>query len=134
VGMLTAAPVRRRQCANLDEVHVEVTVGVSHPAWAARVRDDRRPRPAGTINVVAFLPTRLADGALLNALTTATEAKSQALWEANIAGTGTPSDALCVFCPVDGDPEPFGGPGSLWGSRLARAVHRAVLAGAEARP
>jgi hypothetical protein len=28
------------------------------------------------------------------------------------------------------EPDPFGGPRSVWGSRLARAVHGAVLRGA----
>lgn len=134
VGMLTAAPVQRRRCANFSGVRVEATVGLSHPAWAAFDDEDPpRASAAGTINIVAFVPTPFGEGALLNALTTATEAKSQALWDANIAGTGTPSDAVCVLCPVDGDPEPFGGPRSRWGSRLAGAVHEAVLAGATAR-
>jgi adenosylcobinamide hydrolase len=133
VGMLTATQVRRRRCSSDNGVQVEVTVGITHPAWAASEDDDnRRANFAGTINIVAFLPMRLGEGALLNALTTATEAKSQALFEANVAGTGTPSDAVCVFCPVDGDPAPFGGPRSIWGSRLARAVHGAVLAGVTA--
>ena len=67
---------------------------------------------------------------------TVTEAKAQALWEAGVAGTGTPSDAVAVLCPPSGPAEAFGGPRSRYGSRLARAVHRAVLDGsrrAEAR-
>src|SRR5262249_30723422 len=81
------------------------------------------------INIVAQLPVRLTDAALLNALTTATEAKSQALQAAGIPGTGTASDAVTVSCPVSGPAEPFGGPRSTWGARLARAVHDAVRAG-----
>jgi adenosylcobinamide hydrolase len=133
VGMLTATQVHRRQRSSDNGVQVEVTVGISHPTWAAGADDDDRDaRFAGTINIVAFLPILLGEGALLNALTTATEAKSQALWDANVAATGTPSDAVCIFCPVDGDPAPFGGPRSLSGSRLARVVHDAVLAGVTA--
>ena len=80
----------------------------------------------GTINVVAFVPERLSPAALVNAVMTVTEAKSQALWEAGVVGTGTASDALCIACPVTGPVHAFGGPRSLWGARLARAVHRAV--------
>ena len=91
----------------------------------------------GTVNIVAVLSRRLSPAALVNAVMTVTEAKSQALWEAGFAGTGTPSDAVAVLCPAAGPAEAFAGPRSRWGSRLARAAHRAVLDGsrrwAEAR-
>jgi adenosylcobinamide hydrolase len=82
----------------------------------------------GTINVLAVVPAALSDGALVNAVVTATEAKAQALAEAGVRATGTASDAICVACPV-GEGDPFGGPRSIWGSRLARAVRAAVAAG-----
>ena len=78
---------------------------------------------------MAVLPVRLTDAALLNALCTATEAKTQALVEASVPGSGTASDAVTVACPATGPAEPFGGPRSPWGARLARAVHSAVLEG-----
>ena len=91
----------------------------------------------GTVNIVAVLGQRLSPAALVNAVMTVTEAKSQALWEAGFPGTGTPSDAVAVLCPAAGPAEAFAGPRSRWGSRLARAAHRAVLDGsrrwAEAR-
>ncbi len=83
----------------------------------------------GTINLVVLLPERLSDAALVNAVATATEAKSQALFEAGVAGTGTATDAVCIACPDEGPPHAFGGPRSVWGARLARAVHGAVLGG-----
>lgn len=131
VAMLTAAPVRDVVHAHEMGVDTHVTVGVRKPTWAASdemVEEDRLE--PGTINIVIFSPTRLSPGGLLNALTTATEAKTQALWDAGIAATGTASDAVCIACPAEGAEDPFGGPRSVWGSRLARAVHRAVLAGA----
>jgi adenosylcobinamide amidohydrolase len=75
------------------------------------------------------VPAPLDDAALVNALSTATEAKAQALFDAGIKGTGTASDAVAVCCPTGGG-ERYGGPRSAWGSRLARAVHAAVLTGA----
>jgi adenosylcobinamide hydrolase len=131
VGMLTAALVRQAHHATDEGVSVEATVGVTHPAWAAS-HDAPDTRVTGTINIVAFLPVRLDDGALLNALATATEAKSQALFEARIPASGTASDALCLVCPLGGERDRFGGPRSPWGARLARAVREAVLAGAKA--
>jgi adenosylcobinamide hydrolase len=75
------------------------------------------------------LSRRLSGAALVNAVMTVTEAKSQAMWEAGLAGTGTPSDAVAVLCAPSGPAEAFGGPRSRYGSRLARVVHRAVLDG-----
>ena len=64
---------------------------------------------------------------------TATEAKTQALAEVGVPGTGTATDVVCIACPgpaSDGTaPEPYCGPRSTWGARLARAVHAAVRAG-----
>jgi adenosylcobinamide amidohydrolase len=64
----------------------------------------------------------------VNAVATATEAKVQAMIEAGVPGTGTASDAIAVCCPPGGR-EPYGGPRSEWGARLARAVHAAVATG-----
>jgi adenosylcobinamide amidohydrolase len=130
VVMFTAADVRAAQRASHGGVEVSATVGLTHPMWAADADAEviMAPLP-GTINVVAVLPVRLSEAALLNALTTATEAKTQALFERGVPGTGTASDAVCIVCPVDGPAEPFAGPRSRWGAPLARAVHTAVSKG-----
>jgi adenosylcobinamide amidohydrolase len=134
VGMLTAAAVGEWTSGQSRGVEAAATVGLSAPTWAAApdpvAPDEDTVRAAGTINVVAWVPVRLSPGALVNAVATATEAKTQALVEVGVPGTGTASDALCVLCPDEpGDGEPFGGPRSSWGAPLARAVHAAVLAG-----
>jgi len=140
IGMLTAVDVRTVSTCREDGVMAAATVGVSHPAWAAAGTGGAGAAAAsvaGTVNIVAVLGRRLSRAALVNAVMTVTEAKSQALWEAGFPGTGTPSDAVAVLCPPAGPAEAFGGPRSRWGSRLARAAHRAVLDGsrrwAEAR-
>lgn len=89
----------------------------------------RAPRP-GTINILVAVPVAFSDPALVNAVMTVTEAKTQALLEAGFPCTGTASDAVCVAVREDGPAEAFGGPRSVWGARIARAVHRAVLDGA----
>lgn len=133
VGFLTAADVRRRTTGFDGGVEVTATVGLDHCVLAAAP-----PQPvtapaglAGTVNLIALVPERLSDAALVNAMATATEAKTQAIRDAGLAATGTPTDALCIVCPDEGRPHSFGGTRSLWGSRLARAVHTAVLAGAD---
>lgn len=131
VAMLTAARVGHHECVREAGVEVDVTVGLSRPTWAASDEEGtERLGAPGTVNIVAVVPVRLDDGALLNALATATEAKAQALWDAAVPATGTASDAVCVLCPLEGEVARFGGPRSVWGARVARSVHHAVLVGA----
>lgn len=134
VGMLTAADVRAVSTATDAAVEVWATVGLGHPTWAAADDASRPVSLVGTINVVVLLPERLSDAALVNAVATATEAKAQALWSRGIEGTGTATDAVCIACPEEGPASAFGGPRSVWGARLARAVHGAVLAGLATGP
>jgi adenosylcobinamide amidohydrolase len=135
VGLLTAASVTDvAECAD-EGVQVAATVGLRVPTWAAVPAGSVDPELApiwqpGTINILVSLPVALTDAAYVNAVITATEAKTQALLEAGIQATGTASDAICIAAPIAGDPEDFAGPRSVWGARIARAVHASVHAGA----
>ncbi len=137
VGMLTAADVSAYGLAVDGGVAALATVAIGFPTWAAAPPEPLPPtaQPAGpgTINVVVAVPARLSDAALVNAVATATEAKVQAVLGAGYACTGTASDAICVASRVDGPPADFAGPRSYWGSRLARAVHSAILSGLDGR-
>ncbi len=136
VGLLTAARVQRVATGiegpNSGVVRCDATVGVSYPTWAAAPDGDpllSAPWRPGTINIVCQLPVPLTDAALVGAVITATEAKTQALIEGGMPGTGTASDAIVICAPLagrGGSDVPFAGPRSVWGARLARAVHRAV--------
>jgi adenosylcobinamide amidohydrolase len=140
VGMLTAAQVTDLVQRADGDVEVTATTGLRVPTWAAApagaVDPELRPmidpaRTPGTINILVEVPVPLTDAALVNAVITATEAKTQAVLEAGFAGTGTASDAVCVAARTSGGPaEDFAGPRSVWGARIARAVYAAVLAGA----
>lgn len=133
VGMMTAAMVEHYTRAVDGGVAAVATVGLGIPTWAAapehRPPDEAAIRP-GTINIIVAVPVAFCDAALVNTVVTVTEAKTQALIEAGFPCTGTASDAVCVAVREEGPPEPFGGPRSTWGARIARAVHRAVLDGA----
>lgn len=135
VGMLTAAPVTGLVARSDNGVAVAATTGLRVPTWAAAPAGTADPELApGTINIIVSVPVPLTDAALVNAVVTATEAKTQAVLDAGFPGTGTASDAVCVAAPAPraaGTAE-FAGPRSLWGARIARAVHAAVLAGATA--
>ncbi|MFF4778427.1 adenosylcobinamide amidohydrolase [Microtetraspora fusca] len=144
-----AAPADRtsHSPASLDSAPRDTAPGDEAPRGSA---PSGFPAP-GTINIIVAVPVAFTDAALVNAVMTVTEAKTQALIEAGFPGTGTASDAVCVavrdagthqgtgggsgvgratWDGGDAGPELFGGPRSIWGARIARAVHRAVLAGA----
>jgi adenosylcobinamide amidohydrolase len=135
VGLLTAASVNDAAEREDEGVRVAATVGLRVPTWAAAPPGSadvefgpiRRP---GTINIIVSVPVPLSDAAYVNAVITATEAKTQALLDAGILATGTASDAIAIAAPVADEQENFAGPRSLWGARIARAVHAAVHAGA----
>jgi adenosylcobinamide amidohydrolase len=166
VGLLTAAQVTELVQRGDGGVQAAATVGIRVPTWAAapdgvpdpelapirgRDRGTEGPGPApaggwrpGTINILVSVPVPLTPAAFVNAVVTATEAKSQAVIEAGFPGTGTASDAICVAAPTSAAApaaglarageaaEEFTGPRSPWGARIARAVHAAVLVGAMA--
>lgn len=130
VGLMTAASVGDRCWAADEGVEALVTAGIGVRGWAADPTPGRPgPAPAGTINIVVSVPVPLSDAALVNAVATATEAKVQALRDAGVDASGTPTDAVCVAAPRPEEgraAEPFAGPRSTWGARIARAVHRST--------
>ncbi|WP_432175407.1 adenosylcobinamide amidohydrolase [Streptomyces sp. Tue6028] len=130
VGLMTAADVTGHGRAYDGGAEAVATAGLGVRGWAASPAEGTPvPDRPGTINIVVALPVPLTDAALVNAVATATEAKVQALLDAGYDCSGTPTDAVCVAARVARPGEKvhsFAGPRSLWGARLARAVHGAV--------
>jgi adenosylcobinamide amidohydrolase len=129
VGLLTGVDVADVVHAGDGGVRIWATVGLGAPVQAADAGAGVVAPHAGTVNIVAWVPLRLSDGALVNAVATLTEAKTQAIRELGLAATGTATDAVAVLCPPGGAAADYAGPRSQWGRRLARAAHRAVLDG-----
>ncbi|MCK1795432.1 adenosylcobinamide amidohydrolase [Streptomyces sp. XM4193] len=137
VGLMTAARVARFTDCEEAGVRTVVTTGLGVRGWAAERPSGLPAQPGppsvGTVNTVIAVVAPLSDAALVNAVATATEAKVQALLDAGADCSGTPSDAVCVVArapAAGGAVEPFAGPRSRWGARIARTVYAATLAGA----
>ncbi|MGH9033830.1 MAG: adenosylcobinamide amidohydrolase [Acidimicrobiia bacterium] len=126
VGFLTAAAIDDVTSAVDGAVAAYATVGLRHPTLAAAPDDGPPDSAVGTVNIVVGVPVRLTQSALVNAVITCTEAKTQALRDRGVPATGTASDAVCVVCPAVGPAEQFAGPRAPVGARIARAVHAAV--------
>lgn len=133
VGLLTGVDVADVVAAEDRGVRMWATVGLGAPIQAAAPAPAPQAR-VGTINIVAFVPARLSDAALVNSVATITEAKVQALTELGLLATGTATDAVSVLCPPDGPVSRYGGPRSDWGAPLARAAYGAVVTGGRGGP
>ncbi|WP_229069566.1 adenosylcobinamide amidohydrolase [Actinoplanes sp. DH11] len=131
VGLMTGVDVADVVASRDDGIQVYATVGLGAPIPAADpdavgFEHHASVPDIGTVNIVVWVPQRLGDAALINAVATATEAKTQAIGELGLAATGTATDAVVVLCPSTGPIAAYGGPRSRWGAPMARAVHRAV--------
>lgn len=130
VGLLTGVDVTEMVTFDDDGVRVWATVGLGNAVKAAAPADEAA-EAVGTINVVACVPARLSDAALVNAVATVAEAKAQALRDLGLEATGTSTDAVCLLtadAPMGLD-ERYGGPRSRWGRPLGWAAYNAILIG-----
>ena len=134
VGLMTAAATEHARLAVAAEgaltVAAIVSVGLSNTVCAGVTA----PAPAvpGTINVVALLDAGLTPAAMVNAVITATEAKTMALGEwrvedaAGAPASGTSTDAVVVACTGRDAPLEYAGPGTTAGYLVAGAVRAAI--------
>lgn len=132
-ALLTGVDVRTFHTGADDGALATATVGLGALTWAAAPDGQYEQWRPGTVNVVAAVPEPLHDAALVNLVATITEAKVQAFRDSGVPATGTPSDAVVVWCPAgpapDDDRHRYGGPRSWWGARVARAAHAAITEG-----
>jgi len=141
VGLMTAAWTQNAKLAVAREggigVAVIATVGLSNPI-AAGLSAVASWAPS-TINTIVLLDARPEPGALVNAIITATEAKSLALSEAGVKtpdgwqASGTSTDAVVVAATGEGETVTFAGPLTRSGWLIARAVRAAIGSGIAGR-
>jgi adenosylcobinamide amidohydrolase len=140
VGMLTGRDVSRFEQAANETVRVVATVGLGNALAAG---DPPGPLTPGTINVLVQMAGPLSDAALVEAISIATEARTQAVLAARVRSrrssrwaSGTGTDCIVVASPqgkVDGDGgEPWAGKHTLVGARIGAAVGDAVARGVRA--
>lgn len=135
VGFMTAADVDRVLTVKRDEVNGKraiavVTAGVTNAVYAGErlpqeIIDLLPKHVAGTINIIALVDRPVQDCGLAGGFITITEAKSAALMDMRVKGTGTTSDAVAIASPV-GDGDKYCGPATDVGIAVARAVREGV--------
>ncbi|GMA64972.1 adenosylcobinamide amidohydrolase [Alicyclobacillus fastidiosus] len=121
------------------ELLTVVTCGFGNAASVQdvdEIDDVRVKRTIGTINIISVVHGWLTDGALVNAVMTATEAKASALSEMGILtrshqhpATGTTSDAIVIGSDRTPGctPVAYTGLATPFGRALAKTVYHGVL-------
>lgn len=141
IGLMTAVKVPNvavstQQDQGLTVIAI-VTAGVSNPATAG---DTANPtiKNIGTINIILLIDGNLTEGCMVNAVKTATEAKTAALRELDIRSrlsgepaSGTTTDAIVVACTGLGEPMKYAGTATKLGELIGRSVKKAVKEGIE---
>ncbi|MEP7200176.1 MAG: adenosylcobinamide amidohydrolase [Chloroflexota bacterium] len=135
VGLLTAVKLERARGAVAQSgaltVAALVTLGLSNP-MAAGISAPAM-LDVGTINMILLIDGNLTRAAQVNAVITATEAKTLVLIESGVKTrdgsptTGTSTDAVVVACTGRGERLPYAGTATEIGWLIGRSVRDAVL-------
>ena len=142
VGLMTAAYTQFARCATESlgalTVAAAVSVGLSNTSSAGvtppiGAHSENAPMPGpGTINVILLVDGALTPAAMVNAVITATEAKTMTLaaWDVKTPeggdASGTSTDTVVVACTGRGEALSYAGPATQVGWLAARAVRAAM--------
>ena len=140
MGLMTAVDVRhtvvRSGIRKALPVAVLCTAGTGNACAAGiPVFPGKNATAPGTINIVVLIDGNLTGAAMVNAVITATEAKTRAIFQAGIRlpdgsmATGTNTDAIVIACTGRGKPLPYAGAATKLGYLVGHTVYRAVTQG-----
>lgn len=142
VGMMTAAKLervaQRFSTGDCFSIFVVVTAGVSNAVDCTASPTIAPADSPGTINTWIFINGKLTDAALVQAITTATEAKTKAVIDLGITdpetktiATGTSTDSIVVAATQRGEHLPYAGTATYLGKLIGQTVYtetkRAIL-------
>ena len=134
VGLMTATWTEFARAAvrssNGLTVAAVVSIGLANPECAG-LTAPMSPR-AGTINTILLIDGALTPAAMVNAVITATEAKTMTLlkWAVRthdgLPASGTTTDSVVVACTGRGTALEYAGPATVAGWLIAGAVRNAM--------
>ncbi|APH05057.1 adenosylcobinamide amidohydrolase [Bacillus weihaiensis] len=138
VGMMTAVILEDAcidtQCIDDIEIVTMITAGGSNAVDITKNHVDDLGHRVGTVNIMVFVDAHLTDGALVNAIQSATEAKTKAFKtleindpETNTIATGTSTDCTMIAATQNGTITPYAGSGTKLGKAIGSAVYTGVL-------
>lgn len=131
VGLMTAAKMKNVSLNREDGVVSLITAGLSNRAAAG---DAVKLRGGyGTINIILLVDGALTEGAMVEAVNTAAEAKALALADLDVrsrfsggVASGTTTDSICVACAGSKKALRYAGTAMPIGRSISRAVRAGV--------
>ncbi|MFG6115634.1 adenosylcobinamide amidohydrolase [Halobacillus sp. MO56] len=137
LGMMTAVKLADqafvRETIMDTPVFTVVTAGVGNAVDITENHPAEEKWQVGTINIMVFVDFHLTDGAFVNAVQSATEAKTKALADMQVAdsatktiATGTSTDSIAIAATQQGESTPYAGSGTRVGKAIGQSVYRAV--------
>lgn len=138
VGMMTAAytenVVIRTFEARFGSVIIAVTAGLGNATDVSEVYKRQDDFMAGTVNTWIVVNGYLSEEAFIQAMVTATEAKSKAFQHesvkdplSNTIATGTSTDSILVAATQKGEEIPYAGPITELGKCIAQGVFECTV-------
>ncbi len=138
VGLMTAAKMKNVVAFTEKYDAVILTVFVTAGATVAVAAGEpaaskSQLKKIGTINIIIVVDGNLTDGSMVEAVKTATEAKTVAIRELDIRSrfsgdlaTGTLTDSLAVVCTKKGEPIQYAGTFTIIGELIGKCVREGV--------
>jgi len=137
VAMMTAVDVGQVVLESCEfeggSIVVAVTAGAGNGTDVSMTHLKERRRKIGTVNTWIFVNGTLAEEAFLQAMMTATEAKTKAFQQEKVIdpftgtiATGTPTDSLLVAATQQGGNFQYAGPISELGRHIGKTVFEAT--------
>ena len=138
VGMMTAVDAKKavvkKYGMQAGEIIVVVTAGVGNAIDVSQSYKRNDFFHVGTINTWVLINGKLSDEAFVQAMMTATEAKSKALQHEEVydsvsktIATGTPTDSLLIAATQAGELMQYGGPITEVGQVIGKGVFEATV-------
>lgn len=136
VGMMTAVKTEhaiiKEYPSSFGSVVIAVTAGVGNAVDVSKAAE--RSLSVGTINTWILVNGALSDEAFIQAMITATEAKTKALQQegvkdplTNTIATGTSTDSCLVAATQQGEVLPYAGPITELGSLIGAGVYHCTI-------
>ncbi|MCZ0754550.1 adenosylcobinamide amidohydrolase [Anoxybacillus sp. J5B_2022] len=138
IGMMTAVYVEDAAFVYEKDSGVSlcvmVTAGVGNAVDVTKAWQQNASSSVGTINTMIFIDGSLTDAAFVQAVMTATEAKTKALSDegvvdpaTNTTATGTSTDCIAIAASQSGTEYAYAGSATPLGKAIGRAVYEATI-------
>lgn len=138
IGMMTAAFTENVAIRTIETsfgtVIIAVTVGIGNAVDVAEVHKRKDDYSVGTVNTWVIVNGDLSEEAFIQAVVTATEAKTKAFQVEKVQdpvshtiATGTSTDSILIAATQKGEKLPYAGPITPLGKSIAQGVYECTV-------